>query len=562
MRRSRLHLVLLGTMMALSCLLLACSDSSDPVGPGGSNGDTTAPLVVSITPANNSTGVALDAAVTVTFSKDMDQTSHAGQVSLSSGTIASLAWTSPRVLTVTHEGWAEGTAVTVTLGTGLRDADGNSLASPYTATFYTLATELVFLASEPADGALDVNRSTRIELLFSARMDEQSVAAHLTLQDAAQVDLPYTLSGGSGDWLIVDPEDPLPASATITLTVAAGAADLGGRELPSPVTISFTTSDEIDTTPPTIESIVPASGSTIPTSTATIVITFSEPMDTDSIVPVEMGAEFWALITSQGIEPSWSQNNTVLTVSLPAPLPAGVPLWVVFAGYRDANGVVQPDATHWSVTVAGSPDYYPLIDGREVEYFEVYSEGEVGDDDPVDQGNYSFYVRYEDQGGGIFHRIDIDPDTEQIHSWDIVSRPAGGLLVHGFHEVDDDETVLFTTPVTFLQFPPSAGATWNQSVGVQGDATFEVTTAGQWVEQLERMPVGPAKNGMQIYWTDVWVATLSYTLGADGTVFQSGTDTTYLAPGFGMVRVHNDEIDHADEYWKTRERWLVLPSVD
>jgi hypothetical protein len=41
-----------------------------------------------------------------------------------------------------------------------------------------------------------------------------------------------------------------------------------------------------------ILSIVPASGSTIPPGKATIVITFSEPMDIDTIVPVEMGAEF------------------------------------------------------------------------------------------------------------------------------------------------------------------------------------------------------------------------------------------------------------------------------
>jgi hypothetical protein len=71
-------------------------------------------------------------------------------------------------------------------------------------------------------------------------MNEQSVAAHLTLQDASQTDFPYTLGGGSGDWLLVDPVDPLPASETITLVIAAGAADQGGRELASPVTISFT----------------------------------------------------------------------------------------------------------------------------------------------------------------------------------------------------------------------------------------------------------------------------------------------------------------------------------
>jgi hypothetical protein len=48
--------------------------------------------------------------------------------------------------------------------------------------------------------------------------------------------------------------------------------------------------------------------------------------------------------------------------------------------------------------------------------------------------------------------------------------------MHGFYDWQDEETLLFTAPLTFLQFPPSLAATWNQLAGVQGDATIEVTT--------------------------------------------------------------------------------------
>lgn len=213
------------------------------------------------------------------------------------------------------------------------------------------------------------------------------------------------------------------------------------------------------------------------------------------------------------------------------------------------------------MTVAGTPDYYPLIDGREVTYFVTSQEGEVGDEEPTDQGVYFDYLRYEDQGGGIFHRVQTDDDFAQIHGWDIVSRPAAGLLMHGFYELDDGEPTMFSTPVTFLQFPPSAGASWNTQAGVVGAPQFEVAATGQWVELLDRMPVGTAKNGMQVYWTEVWVATLSYTMSEGGTVLYSGTDTMYLAPGFGMARGLNDEVDHADQQWELREKWLILPSM-
>ena len=119
---------------------------------------------------------------------------------------------------------------------------------------------------------------------------------------------------------------------------------------------------------PRITGIVPPSGTTIPASTAEIVVTFNKPIDEDTLVPTEMGAEFFWLVATHDEEPFWNQDNTVLTVPLPIPLPAGMPLWVTFAGYADTAGVVQPNATSWSVTVAGTPDYYPVIDGREMHY--------------------------------------------------------------------------------------------------------------------------------------------------------------------------------------------------
>lgn len=557
MSRISEHLGVLGLAVGMICLLTGCSESDDPVGPGGGGGDTTAPMVSAVSPGQNEIGVDVDAVVTVTFNEDMDQQSHAGQITLSSGTITDLTWTTARVLTIAHTDWAAGAEVTVTVGTGLSDAAGNQLAAAFTATFYVASPTLVFLASDPAHGADGVNRNARIELLFSAPMDLASLGGHLTLRNAASDDLAYALMPGEDSWLVVDPDETLPANETITLLVAAGAEDSGGRALADPVTVSFTTGDEVDTTPPTITSIVPASGSTIPASTTSIVMTFSEPVQPQSVTPTEMGAEFWGLVMDMDSEPLWSQDNTVLTIPLPAPLPAGMPLWATFAGYSDANGVVQDQATGWSVTVAGTPDYYPLVDDGRYVYAVSYDEGLIGDDDPIDSGTWTQFIAFEAQGGGIWHKVEYDETYANAWGWDIMDRTATALRMHGFHETGDGgQTTTFTAPIDYLRLPPAAAATWEAQAGVVDQDGFQLVAEGLYVEQLDRLALPADRSGPLFLWTDVWVATLSYTMEVDGEAFQEGSDTLYLAPGVGPVRIVSQERDLQEGTWRTSDRWL------
>ena len=67
--------------------------------------------------------------------------------------------------------------------------------------------------------------------------------------------------------------------------------------------------------------------------------------------------------------------------------------------------------------------------------------------------------------------------------------------------------------------------------------------------------------GMLLAWTDVWVATLSYTMSEDGTPMHSGTDTMYLAPGIGVVKIGQDETDHLNGEWSLSESVLLPPGM-
>ena len=85
----RNRLALTGVLLGALVLAIGCGDDSNPTTPGG-GADTTAPVVVGIDPALHETNVAVDGLVTITFSEDMDPASHAGQVTLSSGTITAM----------------------------------------------------------------------------------------------------------------------------------------------------------------------------------------------------------------------------------------------------------------------------------------------------------------------------------------------------------------------------------------------------------------------------------------------------------------------------------------
>lgn len=317
-------------------------------------------------------------------------------------------------------------------------------------------------------------------------------------------------------------------------------------------------------TRPGITSIVPAGGATISPDTEAIVITFNRPIDEETLVPPEIGAEFFWLIATTEEEPFWNEESTVLTIPLPVPLPAGMPLWMTLAGYSDTGGVVQPNATHWSVTVAGTPDYYPLIDGRVMSYWGSFERGEVDIDDPDESGEFSRHFRYEVQDGGLFHLVEFE-DEEDRHGYQIMNLTATALQMHGFHSPDDGD-VLFVPSIDYLLLQPSADATWASEADIQagGETVGGITTYGAWVRRHDRLRANPDDDDMGIYWTHVWEATLRYVMTMGGDETNAGSMNLYFAPGIGLVKESSEEEDYSRDpaMWHRRTMLLVSPDMD
>ena len=135
------HILLSLLLIFLTMFLWTCNDGGDG---GGSSTDNTAPTVSSTSPDNNAVDVSIVAAISVTFSEEMDSSTVndtnftmadgggpvAGTVSYS-GTTATFTPTNPLDLSTTY---------TATVSTGVTDKAGNALAQDYTWPFTTATT--------------------------------------------------------------------------------------------------------------------------------------------------------------------------------------------------------------------------------------------------------------------------------------------------------------------------------------------------------------------------------------------------------------------------------------
>ena len=123
--------------------LAACGDGSgqdflSPVGGGGGGTDTTAPTVVSTSPANGATSVPRTAPISVTFSENLDSATVTNAAFSFNNGVTGTIVVSGAVATLTPTpSLPASTTVTGTLSTAIKDRAGNPLAAPVTFQFTT-----------------------------------------------------------------------------------------------------------------------------------------------------------------------------------------------------------------------------------------------------------------------------------------------------------------------------------------------------------------------------------------------------------------------------------------
>lgn len=124
-------------------------------GGGGGGGGPAAVVVVTSVPANNATGVALTAAVVITFNQAMNQASVVGAWSIVPNVAGAFSWNGAgTVLTFTpNAALAGNTLYTVTIGTGATGTAGGTLAAPFIVSFTTQSGPFTQLPGPPGDPA-------------------------------------------------------------------------------------------------------------------------------------------------------------------------------------------------------------------------------------------------------------------------------------------------------------------------------------------------------------------------------------------------------------------------
>lgn len=555
MKQARFFLLLIG-LLALG--LAACSSSDDPTEPvGGGGGDTTAPQVAATDPASNDTGVSQDEEITITFNEPMDPATATGNITLSSGAVTSATWTDTRTLVVDHSAWAEGATITVTVGSALADAAGNTLAAAYPFSFYVYSSDLTVLDNSPADGATGINRDASIQLLFSNQVTRSSLEANTTVTSAAAPAGYDFTTNGDGSAVTIMVTETLPAGTEITVTVGADVATGGGQTLGTDFVFSFTTGTDVDNTPPTVVSSSPAVGSSFDPDFGYFQITFSEPVDPMSFEPSSWNAEAALILMNIDATPAFTEGGTVVTVPLPLSLPAGLPIEIVFSAITDLAGNALASPWVFEATVAGAADYYPVADNLEMTFEDYREDGTQGSSTPDNSGGGTRYLKMVMQDDDSFLLGGYEEDFTTLRDTpDIYKKVSNQLQWLGFVSGDPQGTqqaVYFNTPVKYLPLPLATG-TWTSStsVTVPDEGSYTATLNGTVVGQFDL----PIDEGM--FYKDTWKVIRRFEVNFEGTLAMVQTDTTWYSPTLGRVQSTSYEDALMDGKWHYEALWRVL----
>lgn len=292
--------LLLGTALA------ACDSGKDPIlGSGGDNAGLL-PTVSTTFPAAASpivTGVASNADVTATFSKDMQAaTINASTFLLECPAATAVAGTvsySTTTRVATFNPTADlpfSTVCTATITMAATDTSGRALVSNYVWRFATAATaDLIrptVLLHVPATGAGSVATNTSITATFSEPMDPATFSTtSFTLTGPGVTPVTGTVSYAVATQIATfTPTTPLilATNTQYTATVNTAATDLAGNQLAGDVALlpaasdhvwTFTTAAGVDATAPQVTVVNPADGNTTICLQKDVLATFDESMN-------------------------------------------------------------------------------------------------------------------------------------------------------------------------------------------------------------------------------------------------------------------------------------------
>lgn len=252
--------------------------------------DTTAPLVTTVHPLNNASGIAVNTTLTATFNEAMDPSTFAtATFTLRQGDKVipgAISYSGMTALFVPNNNLETGVAYTATITKGAHDIAGNALSNDYVWTFTRIETADVTAPTVasvvPLNNAFGVGVSGIITANFSEEMNPATFATSTFVLKKGTSLIPGAV-GCAGITAVFTPGAPLEPGAVYTATITTGAKDLAGNALASDYVWTFTAGVVADVTAPRVTVVIPVNDSTGVAINTQVSATFSEAMNPDTI---------------------------------------------------------------------------------------------------------------------------------------------------------------------------------------------------------------------------------------------------------------------------------------
>ncbi len=344
--------------------------------------DLTAPSVTSSSPANNTSSIPTDTSqIVINFDEAMNAGSVTSGFSIQPSVNGNGSMTSnTRFVFTPSSNFNEQTNYTVTLS-GATDLSGNVLTT-YTSSFITADESApLVLSSAPANNVTDVDISTNIAINFNETMNSGSLTSGFSINPAVTGSL--TVVGGNQ--LRFNPSNNLESQTSYTITIS-GATDSSGNTL-SNYSMSFTTANPTDTTPPSVSSTNPQNQATnVSASLTQITADFNEAID-----PTTITSSSFTLNNGLTGSLSMASNNTRAIFTPSGQLAGNATNYTAtLNGVTDTAGNPLPTYT-WSFTTCGSPTAtytvaWDAVTHSDLGGYRVY----YGTSTPLTKGNAAF----------------------------------------------------------------------------------------------------------------------------------------------------------------------------
>ena len=178
-------------------------------------------------------------------------------------------------------------------------------------------TPLTVSSVKPMDNSVGAPVTTNVVFTFSASLDPSTVTVSSVELLKNNVLVPGTVSTSNAT-VTLTPSAPLDYSSVYTTVIKTSVKNTSGTALQAQFTSSFTTAPYVDTTPPTVVSVNPANNATNVLISASVSVTFSEPVAQSTVSAASCELLLGATQIAASI--SFDATGKVVTMTPASPL--------------------------------------------------------------------------------------------------------------------------------------------------------------------------------------------------------------------------------------------------